>query len=1088
MQQIADLFSVVLVENEGSGELKVETEAKIWKPRRLFGSATSGPSETFSAATGVWEPRKLLLHVVSHEVAQQNTSSSSDSDDVEELLLTKSLSSLATTQKRDQLRCRRRSISKKRFQTQTILEGCVQLLKVEEEGTNRIFTRETVEIDSIAMVGRFEVPSSRSIPFELTRDEMRAHLADAGDERSWQTKTTSSSDESGKMLSSLTSLPTVIAPSSPTFHAQSPAANRDIPITLSEISKATSKIEKAVKKTIATSHRVVYTCGTIGLKWQTNEGAWTYLAFRTTEECFRWASSLRLVIVSQLRFQTFHDVFETKLKFTPDLLTQRPDARQLVDFIVTQQEGASFTKVKNVRSPPNGGVIKLVRGTRRNKWKVFLDDEATPHSATMAPQMLHWVKLGKTFVEQPRDALINVTLRFVTKHSINLRECTIHVPRPFSNQFFIRCFDRTHRRQIELEAEAESMDERILWEEWLQTFGAVKILSEEELEAKEHIIGGASTDDENISPASGDTASVALGERGPSLEGVEQQVTAEQRGQRGRPRSGSRGPQSGNGRQQAFAWTPNTTQRQASGQRRRSSSQRAMSPVGSSPSFPRGGTAGESSPGHQYLLPSVLTNKNSQSRESSFAGDNDEPFSHASSSPGSQSAERLPQWNEPNSFVLDGNEEHRSDSRDPRLPTKEILADLLSQTPHLDPVVSTSQCTTMGDDRGALDGTQTTGNDTTPTDAPPHASFLPRSLSSSLIVLSPAVLQDAPSPPAESHDATLLDVSNMSSTMSPHAAQLTRPGSSAVLAELEDIIPTHPINPNDVASALDSDLHPQTVEGHPLPPESVLQVAIMPRSLSDPTTSGRSQSPLLSEGASFTSLHTSAHIPPKVKTSQWVNAHAPPAAQMVAVGQKAAPSSSKVSATHREEFGASLESSKALSSDFSSRLRLVGGLSAKRADDDESEPTSPLDKKRFLSSLKSMRVCEVDVDSLSSEATSPRVVESNLSLSDEDEELMSVSPQLRKAYLKNMQQRQQLATTASCPLCNQIKAAVEICSATGRKHVIVSSSGMNHHTNSTTVRVPRREGSTLTRTPSRFERPRSESPAVTAARILLDLQ
>lgn len=337
------------------------------------------------------------------------------------------------------------------------------------------------EIDTVF---RFDVPQNRSIPFLLTPEELQL-IKDDG-------SSSSNSNELQSMSSITAPPPAAVLLSSP-HSLESPATPAATsPARAQAMQSVTSSIKQTVSN-MTTTRRIVFTCGSIGLKWKVlSSGTWAFVAFRTTEECFRWTTLMRRVIVSQLRFETFTEEFKVlSIKPRPPPIDS-PDIAALTDIFLSHDEHKMTKKSKDPRLPPGKGVLTLLRGGAPNKWAVFMDDKAQPHSTDRDDkQILHFLKIGKTLLDKPSNALLSFNVAKVLSPSqdINLRRTTIHVPKPFSNQFFLQQENRFGQVR-RMEAQAESMENRIAWEEYLQTFGATKVLSDEEREAQNNVIGG----------------------------------------------------------------------------------------------------------------------------------------------------------------------------------------------------------------------------------------------------------------------------------------------------------------------------------------------------------------------------------------------------------------------------------------------------------------------------------------------------------------------------------------------------------------------------------------------------------------------
>lgn len=484
MQRACEQLGLPTVDTVEGKKLLLQAECVFWKPRKFFGNVGSAD---FSSVMGKWENHKISLEIIEHPTALTSSSSEDDDDELSELEDSFSDFPIRPNVGINRRRTKapvRRTVPKRRERrddSKYVLQGKLHMALMPDASNAGLVSSSPaprlqwaeVSIEAMNTVVRYDVPQDRSIPFLLSPEELRQIKEDV--------------DSADSKSNELPSMPSLTNASTPQALPQpeSPSGLRHA---------VTTNIAMSIKNTVSkitSTSRIVYTCGSIGLKWLDLSGSWSFIAFRTTDECVRWVTLLRRVIVSQLFFQTFQEVFTLKLRFDDKLLLEKPDISVLAEqFLAHEQKKA--TKLKDPRVPPGKGVLTFRSGERVNQWVVCMDSNAEPHSTNPRhTQIMHCFKVGKTILDKPRNALVslNVAKALTSSEDINLRRTSIHVPMPFSNQFFLQ---QQGRRGIvrRIEAHAESMENRIAWEEWLQSFGAVKILSEEELAAQNNIIGG----------------------------------------------------------------------------------------------------------------------------------------------------------------------------------------------------------------------------------------------------------------------------------------------------------------------------------------------------------------------------------------------------------------------------------------------------------------------------------------------------------------------------------------------------------------------------------------------------------------------
>lgn len=512
MQRVCEQLGIIPTETLEGKRISLACECALWKARMFFGNETNAD---FANVSGKWEHQHISLDVIEHPTAL--TSSSSDDEEgsaVSDLDSSCFENSMMVRQRMVPIdRKGRRTVASpaagrrvprppRREDSKFVLQGKLAIAPFPDATTAASHTTSTAtfawrEIDmlSIDTVFRFDVPQDRSIPFLLTPEELQLIKEDGS--------TSNSSNE----LPSTASLHATTAPTVPpaaiaissidtprrnsVSNGSAPQSSATTPLRRQAMQAMTS-IKQTVSK-ITTTSRIVYTCGSIGLKWRNHSGVWSFLAFRTTDECFRWVTLIRRVIVSQLFFQTFQEVFTLKLRFADSLSVARPDMAAMTDFFLAHDEHKmTKKKSKDPREPPGKGILTLFRGGAPNRWAVFMDEAAKPYptSSRDVHQILHCFKVGKNMLDKPKNALLSFSVAKILSSSqdIHLRRTTIHVPMPFSNQFY---FQQTNKYGVvrRIEAHAESMENRMAWEEYLQIFGAVKVLSDEEMDAQNNILG-----------------------------------------------------------------------------------------------------------------------------------------------------------------------------------------------------------------------------------------------------------------------------------------------------------------------------------------------------------------------------------------------------------------------------------------------------------------------------------------------------------------------------------------------------------------------------------------------------------------------
>ena len=226
------------------------------------------------------------------------------------------------------------------------------------------------------------------------------------------------------------------------------------------------------------NHLVQFVFGNMGMRLVTGDGRANYFAFRNPQICDRWVTSLREVIRTQLELETFVAPTNDLRAFPDSATTRNLDIRSHVNSFLADLEGATSRAAKTSVGPPSSGYLTINREGRPSKWFVRIDssvDQRNPEKTMDRPQLVHFMKVGKTILQIPTNALRrSLPVSLLDAETIDAKKLAVVVDKPFSKEFFLDLTDadgESHR----MEAVATSLENRLQWEDWFCRFGARKV-------------------------------------------------------------------------------------------------------------------------------------------------------------------------------------------------------------------------------------------------------------------------------------------------------------------------------------------------------------------------------------------------------------------------------------------------------------------------------------------------------------------------------------------------------------------------------------------------------------------------------------
>ncbi len=228
------------------------------------------------------------------------------------------------------------------------------------------------------------------------------------------------------------------------------------------------------------NHLVHFVYGNIGMKIVTNQGRPYFIVFTNPEMCYRWLTSIREVMRTQLELETFVAPTNTRMVVPAEVSARTLDlSAQVSAFLSDAGMSRSQKAAKITGAPPSSGFLLIVRYGRPSKWIVRLDssiDAEHPEQTMNLPQLMHFMKVGKTILQLPVNALRRaLPISLLDAESVDAKKLTVVVTNPFGRELLLEYRpDDDGQATQRMEVVTGSLENRLQWEDWFCRYGASK--------------------------------------------------------------------------------------------------------------------------------------------------------------------------------------------------------------------------------------------------------------------------------------------------------------------------------------------------------------------------------------------------------------------------------------------------------------------------------------------------------------------------------------------------------------------------------------------------------------------------------------